>query len=372
MTSMGRLSVVAVLSLASCKSKPPTLDSPDLRVAGVFPELASGSLPPQVDAGQPAERQIVPIGHVISGTLPRDFSDWTVAADDGCTLAVHRNGEEPADAWIYAEPFTSLAESTPSIEAGRWLLVTAPSLVGIPQLGPSVRRWMPDGLLPAAAAESAAGEPASAPGEASDAAPVEAPDDAGTAGGDAGPSAPPAPAPPAWLPAMVRTLGDGVGVEVQPASFTGWRWMGSLESRLQLRLSRVDGVARLGEHTNQHAFLAFLAERARSNPGLQRMFMNERRAQGLAARFPAYVVVGLVSTQEHETTGSGAGIAIACRKPCAAAPHLAAFLSSLRPRATSDPSPRETTPDDLALSFGMRLAPIDAMAWIGARPPPPP
>jgi hypothetical protein len=136
--------------------------------------------------------------------------------------------------------------------------------------------------------------------------------------------------------------------------------MGSLDSRLQLRMSRVEGIARLGEHAPSDA-LAMLSEQ---NAEVAERLAAERSNKGPSERAAAFMIIGIVTGQEREGTSTGESIAVICKRPCTQSKALAAMFASFRHPKPGEKVSNPFKPEELAASIGLRLASSDLFGLI--------
>ena len=130
--------------------------------------------------------------------VPGASRGWSVASEESASLIVHFRDDGKADAWVYLEAFSRLVDEYPSAELGRFVVTVAPELIGL--------------VAPVDPRSEVNRERLDRP--ASDL---------------------------AQALSLSRTLGMGIRFVGQPASFTGWKWVGKNAHGLELRLGQMSG-----------------------------------------------------------------------------------------------------------------------------------
>jgi len=290
-----------------------------------FPELAATADSTSQPAGAPSQ----PAGKLpsvpLAGRLAADLAGdgWRVFGDETVTVLLHIASSGRPDALVYTEAFPAAGRARPSEEAARFLLTVDPTLLR--------NDWSRGEASAALAAKLQGTSPA----------------DQRNLRAVAG-------------MAMTRTGGRGLGYVSEPASFSGWRWIGRNPQGTLLRLARSTG--RWGEQ-------GFLAPALRSPVDrlVQKFPQTEWMKSGLQsggetggggshAAAPASMVFGSARSSAGEVH-----LALLCMQAptCDAAPALASLLSSVRPISRDDLDNEETlaSPEALMIDAEILIAP---------------
>lgn len=321
--------LVLVAGSMGCEPRPPReLAAPRIDTRAAFPELRASVEAGKSEAGsksafersieqalegvnaaeQPAAMmlQTVSLGAGLVGDIPVQFDEWRWGSDGKVTLITHgATGQQPG-VLIYIEPFGALMATAPSRE-----MVRFQQNVGI---GGMMNR--------ALALRDAASSP---------------------------------------------TLGQGIGFQATPHSFSGWRWVGKNDGDVMLRLGRSAGV--WGPQPSAPAgLLGMLEQFSDSSPELaqlQAYLGNLQQENGRADRarvVPRTATMILANAASSPTTGIH--LAIVCQHSvCGQASELAHFLASIRPAGpdsgvdAAQISPPTDTLEAMSAYVGLVLVP---------------
>ena len=282
------------------------------------------------DEQKRVSRQLVPLAGQLVTIIPRDRNQWTWSTDGQTTLMSYREaGSDKAVAVLYAERFSPLIRTVPSIEMNRFHRTVDPNL-SQPLLPPSLESMATD------MAAKKMGMPVGQLIE-------------------------------AGRSATTRTLGVGLNYRSSAETFTGWKWAGENEAGVKVQFGRTSGQwssqpigdsAALGALTQTASKLGDfqpLAERYQE--------MTETTERQAPSVRPAWMVVGYAATTEE----SGVHLAVICRAEpsCPVADSLADMLDTLRAPRTGE---LEATgrgadggPAALADDLGLPFVPDDEM-----------
>ncbi|MFB6264517.1 MAG: hypothetical protein ABEL76_12975 [Bradymonadaceae bacterium] len=260
---------------------------------------------------KPVSRQVVPIAGAFAGEIPVQFEDWSWSRTDSATVVTYSKKGDSPDAIIYAESFSELGRTFPSLDIARFLYTVDPSYgqsATIPQLT--------GGGLGNAASEFEL-------------------------------------SPNKVVSTILRgsssTLGLGLNYQSRRGTFSGWRWVGRNGHGVDLRFARTRG--RFGTSTSgdrSRAMARFrqmsrkMPEMKHASESLGRIGASEQAegptgVGGDANRADAargtpsagWMLIGQVTERRRTPVH----LAVGCRSPCPVAGELAHFLGSLRPQA---------------------------------------
>jgi len=246
----------------------------------------------------------VPLAGRLAAELAGD--GWHVFADETVTVLLHLAGSGRPDALVYAEALPGGEGARPSEEARRFLLTVDPTLA---------RNDWSWGDAPTALAARLQGT---------------SPTDRQNLRAVAG-------------MAMTRTGGRGLGYVSEPASFSGWKWIGRNPQGTLLRLARSSG--RWGEQGFLEPALRGPMDRLIQKfpqAGWMRSGLRgegETRGEKSRTTAPASMLFGSARSSTGEVH-----LALLCTQApsCGPAPALAGLLASLRP-VSADELEREAT-----------------------------
>ena len=327
------LTVIALCwALNGCSSGPRTLDLPPLDPGDVFPR---GTI--EVGGQTPYEEQVAPFGQFVA-TVPRVGGDWQIGKDGEAALIVHRPNEGEPTAWIYIESTSRLVSSSPTAEVARWYATVAPELLGFSSVDDKFASLIPGinmvQVLKRDAPEALEGIAENLPITKDNATSISK-----------------------FTPmGLVRTLGSGLGVDLNLETFTGWKWLGSLDSRLTLRMARVAGESRLGTYSDDPIVKDVVDILARDHSEISDLVDIEKGGDGISyPRRPTQFYVGFVAEQPVTRQRSGAAFAIACHSPCHERSELVKMLKSIRTPTSSDVPLEPYDLSELAYNTGLRI-----------------
>jgi hypothetical protein len=326
---------VFMLAHFGCSDGARTLDLPPLDPADVFPGDAVSQ------SGQtPYEEQIAAFGRYVV-TVPRVGGDWQIGQDGEATLIVHRPNEGEPTAWIYAESTSQIVSKLPTAEVARWYATVAPELLGFSGIDGRFANLIPSIQMVQVLKREV---PAAAAGfeKLADETPLTL--ENATSASKFSPMG------------LVRTLGSGLGVDINLRSFSGWKWLGSLESRLTIRMARMTGESRLGTFSNDPIVRDVVEILARDHSEISDLVDIEASGDGIAyPRRATQFYIGFIAGQPIDHLRSGTSFAIACQSPCAERRELAKMLKSARTPLATDVPLEPFDLSELSYNTGLRI-----------------
>lgn len=259
--------------------------------------------------------QTISLASVFVADVPVKFNDWQIASDGSSTIITHKKAGALPDALVYIEGFSPAVETFPSYEVARFQMVVDPGLSPNAVYPPLVG-------LGATWISNKAGVP-------------------------------PLDTIKALQQATTRTMGMGMGYRSSDDTFTGWKWIGTNDANLKLRLGRTSGIWGAQDNTAIPRVVLDALKKQLPNfdPSIGQLF--GRRSAG--ANRPAWMIIGSVA----KTNTLGIHVAVICqRQPiCPVAEELSQLLATIRPREASQTvsAPTSTDVKAFASELGVTL-----------------